>query len=91
MQTVLNYSTWTPAAGSLLWPSEGKWNELSLWVYCVFNNLRQNGGIQDIYNNIFDGSDYLEAVQAEKIKDDNIVLMTSIDGAQLYWNKQSDC
>ena len=47
----------------------------------VLNKLRQNDGIQDVYNNFFNGSDYLEAVQAGKIKDEDIVLMTSIDGA----------
>jgi len=61
------------------------------YTHRVFDKLRQNGGIQDVYNDFFDGSDYLKAVQAGKIKDDDIVLMTSIDGAQLYRNKQSDC
>ncbi|OAX33093.1 hypothetical protein K503DRAFT_660975, partial [Rhizopogon vinicolor AM-OR11-026] len=35
-----------------------------------------------------DGQDCLEAVAEGKIKN---VLMFSIDGAQLYCNKQSDC
>jgi len=43
------------------------------------------------YKDIYSGSDYLDAVQSGKIKDDDMVLMMSIDGAQLFENKQSDC
>ena len=46
-----------------------------------------------VYNDIFCGLDYLDsdAVESGKIKDYNIVIMFSIDGAQLYCNKKSDC
>ncbi|RXW12320.1 hypothetical protein EST38_g13534, partial [Candolleomyces aberdarensis] len=37
------------------------------------------------------GTEYLTAVANGKIKDDDIVLMISTDGAQLYEHKQSDC
>lgn len=57
----------------------------------ILEQLSQSGGIRDQYNDFFDGSDYLEAVQSGQIKDEDIVLMTSIDGVQLYRNKQSDC
>lgn len=54
--------------------------------------LRQNRGKRvSPYADYFDGSDYLEAVGAKKITPDDMVLMFSIDGAQLYRNKASDC
>jgi hypothetical protein len=43
------------------------------------------------FDDIFCGSDYLEAVEKGEISDDDMVVMFSIDGAQLYRNKQSDC
>jgi hypothetical protein len=45
----------------------------------------------DSYNDIYSGSDYLEAVESGRISKDDMVLMLSIDGAQLYQSKQSDC
>ncbi|KAG1849981.1 hypothetical protein F4604DRAFT_1593116, partial [Suillus subluteus] len=38
-----------------------------------------------------DGSDYLEAVVDGRIKPGDVVLMMSVDGAQLYESKMSDC
>jgi hypothetical protein len=43
------------------------------------------------FDDYIHGSDYLDAVKTGKIKDDDIVLMFSIDGAQLYESKASDC
>jgi len=45
----------------------------------------------DEYKDIFHGDVYRDAVRSGKIKDDDMVLMLSIDGAQLYKSKQSDC
>ena len=44
-----------------------------------------------IFDDIFCGSDYLDAVENGSIKDYDTVVMLSIDGAQLYRNKKSDC
>jgi hypothetical protein len=44
-----------------------------------------------VFDDIFCGSDYLDAVEEGKIKDYDTVVMLSIDGAQLYRNKKSDC
>ena len=44
-----------------------------------------------IYDDVFCGSDYLDAVEDGRIKADDTVVMFSIDGAQLYRNKKSDC
>lgn len=49
------------------------------------------GAIFDQYDNSFDGSDYIEAVKKGHIKPNDMVLMLSIDGAQLYEMKASDC
>ncbi|KAG2340373.1 hypothetical protein BDR05DRAFT_984087 [Suillus weaverae] len=57
----------------------------------IFNELNQTGGIKDTYRDFFDGSDYLQAVQEGKIKQEDQVLMFSTDGAQLFPNKASDC
>jgi hypothetical protein len=43
------------------------------------------------YGDFFDGSDYLDAMAGNNITSDDIVLMFSIDGTQLYCNKASDC
>ena len=44
-----------------------------------------------IFDDIFCGSDYLNAAETGVINDYDTVVMLSIDGAQLYRNKKSDC
>lgn len=54
--------------------------------------LSNNGGTRiSPFADFFDGSDYLDAVRAKKIMPNDMVLVFSIDGAQLYRNKASDC
>ena len=43
------------------------------------------------FDDFYTGSDYLRAVNDGHLREDDITLMFSIDGAQLYHNKQSDC
>lgn len=43
------------------------------------------------YEDLFNGSEYLQAVLRGDINDDTITLLLSLDGAQLYAMKQSDC
>jgi hypothetical protein len=43
------------------------------------------------YDDIFCGSEYLQAVADGKIGEDDIYLIWSCDGAQLYRNVESDC
>lgn len=45
----------------------------------------------DVYDDVFCGSDYLSAFTGQKIKPDDIVVLLSMDGAQLYASKSSDC
>ena len=52
--------------------------------------IQENGRLAN-YNDFYCGKDYLDAVGAGNIKDRDICLMFSIDGAQLYQHKKSDC
>ena len=56
----------------------------------IFAELRRTGSISSV-DDIAAGWDYLGAVLDGDIKKDDIVLMVSLDGAQLYESKQSDC
>jgi hypothetical protein len=51
----------------------------------------QRNGVLESYDDFFQGKDYLNAVSEGKIGSGDMVLMLSIDGAQLYRNKSSDC
>ena len=44
-----------------------------------------------VYEYIYDGYQYLEAVESGLIKEDDTLVLFSLDGAQLYWDKDSDC
>ncbi len=57
----------------------------------IINELEANNGLLSSYDDFFYGSDYLKSVKTGEIGDDDIVLMLSIDGAQLYTHKSSDC
>ena len=46
-------------------------------------------GIQD-YNNVCCGSEYLDLVESGKIRDNDMLTNMSMDGAQLYRDKESD-
>jgi hypothetical protein len=57
----------------------------------ILRELRLSDGDIPSYEDLFHGSDYLEAVNDGRIKEGDPVLMFSIDGAQLYQSKASDC
>ncbi|KIK76385.1 hypothetical protein PAXRUDRAFT_18260 [Paxillus rubicundulus Ve08.2h10] len=57
----------------------------------IFDELCENDRFLKQYSDFLDRSDYLNAVQEGKIADSDIVVMFSIDGAQLYQFKASDC
>lgn len=56
----------------------------------IFEEVARNGGVPDAYDDVITGRAYLEAVQQGRIKPEDMVLMMSLDGAQLYETKQSD-
>jgi hypothetical protein len=57
----------------------------------IIDKLKTTNGIPEVYEDILHSKQYLDACQSCKIKDGDAVLMFSIDGAQLYESKQSDC
>jgi hypothetical protein len=61
------------------------------WTKHIFEELELADGKLSVYDDIITGTEYLKAVNEGKIQDDDIILMLSIDGAQLYESKESDC
>jgi hypothetical protein len=57
----------------------------------ILNELNLTNGNILSYKDFFHGGDYLEAIREGRIKEGDPVLMFSIDGAQLYRSKASDC
>jgi hypothetical protein len=56
----------------------------------VLAEINQSGFLK-VYSDVLHGSDIIEAFQDGRIGEDDIVLMFSIDGAQLYAKKASAC
>ena len=54
-------------------------------------NARRRGARATHLEDVYNGTDYLARVEDGTISDNDSVLMFSIDGAQLYQSKQSDC
>jgi hypothetical protein len=57
----------------------------------VIKELQENDGVMESYGDFLHGREYLEAVRSGQITENDMVLMLSIDGAQLYAHKASDC
>ena len=58
----------------------------------ILNELEANGGERTLpYRDFFDGIDYLQLHIDEKIASGDMILLLSMDGAQLYRNKASEC
>lgn len=55
----------------------------------LFASMFENGGCIPVYEDFIHGADYINSVP--NISDHDTVLLLSIDGAQLYASKQSDC
>jgi len=56
----------------------------------IIDELQQTGKIAK-YDDIYQGSNYLCAVNKGKITSNDMVLLLSINGAQLYQSKHYDC
>lgn len=56
----------------------------------IVKELQQNNGVVESYDDFLHGREYLEAVRSGCITKNDMVLMLSIDGAQLYAHKASD-
>ncbi|GJF00590.1 hypothetical protein PsYK624_168830 [Phanerochaete sordida] len=57
----------------------------------VLKDLQTNGNRVLELDDWIHGAEYIEAVRRGDITDDSTTLMLSLNGAQLYRNKQSDC
>ncbi|KAG2739553.1 hypothetical protein P692DRAFT_20755247, partial [Suillus brevipes Sb2] len=57
----------------------------------ILEELELSDGKLSTYNDIITGTEYLKVVHDRKIEEGDIVLMLSINGAQLYKSKDSDC
>jgi hypothetical protein len=71
---------------------EGAWNmgHRHRVMDALLARLREGGSIE-VYEDVYCSSILLEAAQRGDLTPDDTVLMLSIDGAQLYQSKQSDC
>ena len=56
----------------------------------ILDELTRRGSLE-MYSDILHGSDIIDAFQDGRIGEDDVVLMFSIDGAQLYAKKASAC
>jgi len=80
-------------------PSTGQYTESALHIKYreeytkkIISKLTQNQGNQTSpYCDFFDGSDFLQAYRDKKSLPGDMVLLLSMDGAQLYRNKTSEC
>jgi hypothetical protein len=57
----------------------------------ILEELEHNGTGIHTYDDLYHGSEYLNAVLRGDLKEKDIVVKQSIDGAQLYHDKESDC
>lgn len=56
----------------------------------ILQQLADHGELEE-WDDVFCGSEYIEAVAREDITENDTVIMGSLDGCQLYTNKKSDC
>jgi hypothetical protein len=57
----------------------------------ILQNIKDDGYVINDYEDIYHGREYLDAYHGGKITAQDILVMSSMDGAQLYRDKQSDC
>lgn len=57
----------------------------------ISEELNQNEGLVNAYNDVLTGSAHLEAVRNGKIRPKDMLMVLSIDGAQFCESKLSDC
>ena len=57
----------------------------------ILGYAQAHGGKLREYSDTTCGRDYLQAVGSGKIQDNDVIIQLSLDGAQLYHDKESDC
>ena len=70
---------------------QARWKHPETAKKMLYRQERTAAGEGDIYDDIFSGEAYLNLVEQGKISGYDTVLMYSIDGAQLYRDKKSEC
>ena len=70
---------------------QARWKHPDTAEKMLYRQMRTSEGETGGYDDIFSGEAYLDAVKNGEIKDYDTVLMLSIDGAQLYRDKKSEC
>jgi hypothetical protein len=70
---------------------QARWKHPETAQKMLYRRTRTSGGGTGDYDDIFSGDAYLDAVENGQIKDSDTLLMLSIDGAQLYRDKKSEC
>ena len=81
-----------PQIQAQYWSHEGMWN-MGHRV-CVMEPLLaklQDGGSIETYDDVYCSSILINVARHGDLASDDVVLMLSVDGAQLYQSKQSDC
>ncbi|PFH49418.1 hypothetical protein AMATHDRAFT_147692 [Amanita thiersii Skay4041] len=57
----------------------------------ILTELHKTNGVIKTYDDVFHGLEYLNAIRVGNIQEDDVLMMLSLDGAQLYHDKESDC
>ena len=71
---------------------QARWKHPEMAEKMLYRQRRTEAGVDaGSYNDILDGEAYLEAVEDGRISGYDTCLMLSIDGAQLYRDKKSEC
>ena len=81
-----------PQIQAQYWSHKGVWN-MGHRV-CVMEPLLaklQDGGSIETYDNVYCSSILIDMARCGDLTSDDVVLMLSVDGAQLYQSKQLDC
>ncbi len=63
----------------------------TLHTEALILELADNDGLPKGYSGFFDGSQYMDTFEHGLIKEDDIVLMLSLNSTQLFASKHSDC
>ena len=70
---------------------QARWKHPESAKKMLYRRTQTPGSEAGYYDDIFSGEAYLDAVEAGDIKEYDTLLMLSIDGAQLYRDKKSEC
>ena len=70
---------------------QARWKSPETAEKMLYRQTRMGVDETEVYDDVFSGDAYLDAVEAGEINEYDTLLMFSIDGAQLYRDKKSEC